>query len=54
MFGGADDDDDDSDSDSDSDTETGLSPIITINGNGGHAADHGKRRLEDLEDDDYD
>ncbi|KAG0148612.1 hypothetical protein CROQUDRAFT_75281 [Cronartium quercuum f. sp. fusiforme G11] len=59
MFGGADDDDDDdddsdSDSDSDSDTETAPSPIITINGNGLNAADHGKRRLEDMEDDDYD
>ncbi|KAH9823113.1 transcription initiation factor TFIID subunit 9 [Melampsora americana] len=52
MFGGLDDDDDD-DSDSSSDTETGLSPIITINGNGTNA-DHGKRRLEDMEDDDYD
>lgn len=53
MFGGLDDDDDDDDTDSSSDTETGLSPIITVNGNGNNV-DHGKRRLEDMEDDDYD
>lgn len=52
MFGGID-DDDSSDSDSDSDTEMGLSPVI-INGHGNSAADQAKRRLEDVEDDEYD
>ncbi|POW20314.1 hypothetical protein PSHT_03643 [Puccinia striiformis] len=55
MFGGID-DDDSSDSDSDSDTEMDFAPVITINGNGNvnAAPDQGRRRLEDVEEDDYD
>ncbi|OAV94424.1 hypothetical protein PTTG_02207 [Puccinia triticina 1-1 BBBD Race 1] len=55
MFGGID-DDDSSDSDSDSDTEMDFAPVITINGNGNGnlAPDQGRRRLEDVEEDDYD
>jgi len=52
MFGGID-DDDSSDSDSDSDTEMDFAPVITINGNG-NPPDQGRRRLEEVEEDDYD
>ncbi|KAA1118917.1 Transcription initiation factor TFIID subunit 9 [Puccinia graminis f. sp. tritici] len=53
MFGGID-DDDSSDSDSDSDTEMDFAPVISINGNGNLASDQARRRLEDVEEDDYD
>ncbi|CAH7675252.1 transcription initiation factor TFIID subunit 9 [Phakopsora pachyrhizi] len=52
MFGGI--DDDDSESESENDTELELSPVITVNGNTNGAGDHGKRRLEEMEDNDYD
>jgi hypothetical protein len=53
MFGGID-DDDSSDSDSDSDTEMDFAPVISINGNGNMTSDQARRRLEDVEEDDYD